>query len=670
MLPQYQRQLIECLQAAKGKNVHRKVIVIDALSAALIDTIRHQCSLSCLFISSSTSLECDIDATQQALVNQLGNEYDTVIYDALRNFDANIFYGAAGLVGRSGCFLIAVEDAAIADIGNDENYSFQSMLMQRLSETSVFALYSKSKIITCEETSIDSEFACDAFTLSQRQSNAITEISDNVVSSGTSTSIVLGQRGRGKSTVLSEIIHCLYQADKNIIYTSVHRNNCHIIDERIASMPTDANCKIQFLAPDHILECQMTEGTVLVIDEVASLAPRLLNALFEKFNHVICAGTTQGYEGSARGFAIRRLQQLDNPSIYMLSEPFRWHKQDPIERSLQDLLPTEYEDENNNSIKAEDAVFKIVDKAELLHNKSSYKRVFSLLIEAHYQTTPLNIQRIIDDDSHIVVSLCAANKILGLAVLVKEEKSVDMTFNQQVALGKRRKKGNLFQQNIALHILDPLIMEYSFLRVHRIVVPRAQQKNGMGSLLLTNILDYIQGSNYILCTTFGITDELHRFWLKNNYALIKVGEKIDAASGTVSGFYLHNTQLDYMSNQSALLETYEIQKRYVRSLNLPHSAHYPQINACDDTVRITQTSNANIVRSLELYIRSNVNYDRIKHFIYSIAKTLDADDILVLIEQLAKKGLSKERRSELEWEVKEKIKNPAVFSRVLNRTKR
>lgn len=651
MLKHYQQQLVEFMLRSKHKRMHRRIIVTDTITHALIDNIREAIGKSSLVISSSDSLDTDIKANQQALVARLGNEYDTVVYDALNEFDANIFYGAAGLVGRSGCYVVAVNSDVLQSLIGNQACSFSSLLLKHLSETPVFSLFTASMINECMDTVISVPEQVTSSRLSEQQLDIVHSIQDTTVTTDASISVLLGDRGRGKSTVLAELICSLAFENKNIIYTSAHRNHCKVIDEKLEMLPTDNRETVMYRPPDYFIDASIDVDTIIVIDEIASLAPKLFDLLQAKVSHIICAGTTLGYEGSARGFALRRLRHLKNPNIYTLQHPFRWYKDDPLELCLQRLFSIEKtKPPSKKAINENDIVFKVVDKFDLLNCVESFQHVFSVLFDAHYQTTPSNIQRIIDDDSHIITHVSVNNEIIGLAVLVIEDKSADEAFNQQVALGKRRKKGNLFQQNIALHLLEPSIMQHSFVRVHRIAVPEAFRGEGIGSLLLNKIKRHFAQSDYVLCTTFGITEDLHHFWTRNNYSLIKIGHKIDAASGTLSGFYIHDDQFTKLESEYNLLEHFGAQKRYVERLAPEIFSYYPASTA-DMPVSVTT-----LHHKLALFLDNQVPFERVKEAVFVFCLMGNIPAVIAMIEELAKKGLPKERRLTLEEDIRKQLK--------------
>lgn len=647
MLARYQQKLVEFMLRSKKSKMHRRIIVTDRITHALIDSIREKIGESSLVISSSDSLNSEIKANQQALVARLGNEYDAVIYDAVNAFDANIFFGAAGLVGRSGCYLIAVNSDVIQSLIRNEPCSFASFVLRHLRKTTVFSLFTASIINQCVDTVISDTESVNDIYLSEQQESVISSIKGNVLFTTASMNVILGDRGRGKSTVLAELIYSLALTNKNIIYTSAHRNHCRIIDSKLKELPIASRETVVYRAPDFFIDATLDADTIIVVDEIASLAPKLFDLLQKKVSHIICAGTTLGYEGSARGFALRRLKHLKSASIYTLQYPFRWHKDDPMEQCLQQLFSIgETKPPIEKSTPKNDIVFNVVDKSDLLNCVENFQRIFSLLFEAHYQTTPSNIQRIIDDDSHVIVDLTMGDEIVGLAVLVTEDKSADEAFNRQVALGKRRKKGNLFQQNIALHLLDPSIMSHSFLRVHRIAVPEPYRGEGIGSLLLDKIKRHFALSDYILCTTFGITEGLHHFWTCNDYSLVKIGHKIDAASGTLSGFYIHNNHFGPLDKEYNLLENFGAQKRYVQRFAPEVFRYYPA-----STVG-TPVSLATLHHKLALFLDNQVQFERVKEAVFVFCLLEGLPTLIKMIEELAKKGLSKERRLTLEEEIR------------------
>jgi len=102
---------------------------------------------------------------------------------------------------------------------------------------------------------------------------------------------------------------------------------------------------------------------------------------------------------------------------------------------------------DNTALENESLSFELIDKKTLTNNETSLKSVFSLLVNAHYQTRPADLQAILNDDNLSVACLKFQKQIIAVA-LINKEGHLDIETNTAICEGNLRLKGELLPQSI------------------------------------------------------------------------------------------------------------------------------------------------------------------------------------------------------------------------------
>lgn len=599
------------LNNRKGPDYHRNMVVISASRP----TINNLCceldanNATFLLISERIYIEGK-SALPRNINSQLGNEYTNVVFDARHDFSASSLYAASGLVKKSGNFILltplitrwpaqsAKYDKQMSYGQRNANSLFVVKLIQVLQASHAISWLSPGKIelsppqrvmrtvkpndekrSTCASSQADN----DSLTLSVDQHTIYKNILDTLQTGLHTKHIVLGKRGRGKSTLLAHI--AVYARSKNlrVRYTANVQQNCNAIAALLQANNL-LNASAAFNSPDQAAFNTDTCNTidVLLIDEVASIAPDLIKVMLDKYKFVVMAGTYDGYEGTGRGLVQRLIPSIADLKHYELLTPMRWYESDPIEalftrlfspgspNTLHHTSITPDHDFTHNDDPGDSLQIRLLEKETLIKNHRCYKEVVHLLTNAHYQTTPNDIKRILDESSYqlVVASKKIGNTsvIVGLAVCIEEGNFDEQHLSAKIAEGKRRVKGHLFAQNMALYIHCPSLLTFKYLRVQRIAVVDSLRRKGIASILLTFIGKHAGKHGQILCTNFGLTDPLVTFWLKNKFELVKVGQKIDGASGTLSGFFVQKQRANEASYPiSSLLLKLNLELAFIKA---------------------------------------------------------------------------------------------------------
>ncbi len=302
--------------------------------------------------------------------------------------------------------------------------------------------------------------------------------------------------------------------------------------------------EIRFIAPDTLLQ-EAPLADLLLIDEAAAIPLPMLSQCLNQYSRVAIATTEHGYEGTGRAFTIRLKQLLETEQpqwrALRLTAPMRWADNDPVERALNSLFLLDLEqsesmssDDERHAVKLNNIVVQRLSPSQLLSDEPLLRSLFALLLAAHYQTSPNDLARLLDDDSIIVWVGSVAGELVS-ACVINEECRLNAELSDAVVAGQRRLKGHLLSQSLASHVGKPEILHDSLWRVERIAVSESYRQQGLGQQLIDVVTDEAAKVD-VSCigVSFGATARLSRFWFKQGFEPIKLGLKRDQASGCYS----------------------------------------------------------------------------------------------------------------------------------------
>lgn len=689
-------QRLAYLQKEESIRLHRRMIVIapDMAQETLL-VLTNKLSSGLLVSKGFNKLTPSVDPT--AILEHrfsfvetskyrmvLGTETDNCIFDARDGINLDALIALSGLVKSSGLLCIVLPSclAQLPQLQNTgiahsykqvvdeefEDYYFYSLFVKALQKQQIISIeQSLSKALTnstnIQQLSLDKDIAnvkidsnfilnhhLDDFTRSAYKLSAQQQkIVEQVLNSETAVHLILGKRGRGKSTTLAEC--CVQLAHKFKVYICAPKKSQTATFEAHISQYLQKNAKppelkpaiYTFLAPDQALDVLTEEAmtvvpkrpSLLLLDEVASIAPNLLRKLVALADKTVLAGTTQGYEGSGQGFLQRVvpfIQQTYTHKIYELKTSLRWLKDDPIEAFFEELLYTridnadivgaidhENERKENNFASLDKVSISSLSKRELLADETAIETVFSLLREAHYQTSPNDIVRLLDDSTYRLVvarhNKGANPEIVALAVLIEEGGDLLKPIAKSIADGKRRTQGHLTPQSLSLYFLDEQWCSYTNLRINRIAVKAAYRRQNIASSILEYCCSLAKAENInYLSTSYGINESLYNFWRFNEFIPVKIGTRIDTSSGTVSMVMIKNISLKNWPLKQASIE---------RQLNLEASLYRQaySVKAIDEAMSLLalrqledkpQTDYLNhIKQSLNDFAKNDITLDKV-----------------------------------------------------------
>lgn len=415
---------------------------------------------------------CQISQYKQ----QLGTEYEIVIYNAFDGLKPSALYAIEGVIGKSGILVLlspklenwAEYEAAHSGIAFsfDSQHAtstfverMQKILLNDKSVAYINQLENHLPFSFIGEQLQDDELQLRDSDCSRPQSELSTDQrlafnnTLNNMKATKSIGLVTAKRGRGKSTLLGRLAAEIIIRGCTAVYiTAPHVNNAQRAQVefkkaiRHFELNTAPNIQkggtkhttpeLDFIAPDQIYH--LPEQSILIVDEAAAIAPSILLYACNKFTHVVMATTVAGYEGSGLGFNIRVLPKLKELSASLhqaeLHKPLRWFEGDALEAlfatifapfasditlpAIQSKPQISQSHQNITTTKQFDSHYHHLDRKCLIKFDHILIQIVGLLTQSHYQTTPDDLMRILDaTDQHLAI-LSSSDDLTNTDVLV------------------------------------------------------------------------------------------------------------------------------------------------------------------------------------------------------------------------------------------------------------
>ena len=395
--------------------------------------------------------------------------------------------------------------------------------------------------------------AAVAFQLSNDQAAAVAAVERVARGHARRPLVLTADRGRGKSTVLGVAAARLLAAGlPRITVVAPHRTAAATLFRHamahagqslheVADVPIGTGQLCFRLPADCLAETPGGLGLVMV-DEAAAIPVSVLAQLLENHNRLVFASTVHGYEGSGRGFELRFKSTLDRLMPQwrsrQLTQPLRWAADDPLEALLNRAFVLDADLEDLPDEQDADVRIDKVDQRQLAADEPLLRRVFGLLVNAHYQTRPSDLRQLLDNpDVHLW--LARRGGLVAGVLLAITEGGFDAPMAAKVLDGGRRPRGHLLAQSLAVHAGLDACLGQRVLRIQRIAVHPALRRRGIGGLLLDAVAQWGSANSAdLLGCTFGIERSLLDFWQAAGFAAVRLGVRIDPASAAHSLFML------------------------------------------------------------------------------------------------------------------------------------
>lgn len=491
-----------------------------------------------LLLSNQTSSPYLIRSQKQAQ-QQLGQEFDAVIFDALTEFNPDSLGAVIGTIKQGGVLLLWLSDQTT------------SLWLQRfkriLKHYPHFGLAQQGQALPqLSVPEIESE--SNELYLSEDQQKAVEAIKRVVHGHRRRPLVLSADRGRGKSASLGiAAAQLLSEGKRTILLTApslaiaqtVFKHAAQLLPqaEHSDSLITLNDAVIRFVAPDALIESDLKADLVLV-DEAAAIPASMLEVLLQKYSHIVFSTTLHGYEGTGRGFAVRFQKILDattpNWHRYQMTTPIRWAENDPLEAfSFQSLLlnASPVGDSVINDAQGDECQLEQLDISQLVEDEQALTELFGLMVLAHYRTRPSDLQMLLDRADMTVMVARYQGHIVASVWLVNEGE-LDDPLSQAIYEGKRRLKGHLLPQSLLAHVGINTAGSLKYQRIVRIAVHPAIQQRNIGQKLLTYCVEQAQQKSFdVIGTSFAMDDDLMSFWLKSAFEFVRLGIHRDEVSG-------------------------------------------------------------------------------------------------------------------------------------------
>jgi tRNA(Met) cytidine acetyltransferase len=497
----------------------------------------------------------------------LGTECDLLVVDARHAVDWDLVAASSGCLKAGGLWLFVTNepdlwqqqanpaakrvlpyplDAAV--------YTglFKRFWLEQLSKQNwVHLIEGNSAVIPLLPEVIASTQAEQPYRTAEQQI-AVTAIHKVVTGHRRRPLVLTAHRGRGKSSALGLAAAQLAQQGKTgilltgpspIAVQTAFYIAANLLNESYQSGQNQLlNGVIRFVPVD-VLLTEKQQNTVILVDEAAAIPTPQLQQLTDLYSRLVFATTEHGYEGTGRGFQLRFQSYLQQhcPGFQKLHlhQPIRYQANDPLEQLIFKGFLMEQTDTGLTPLqRPKIASYQVKD---LLLQPQKLQQIFSLLSLAHYQTDVMDLWALLDNPDLKLYTLEQDQQVIACA-LVSFEGELAAELAIAVAHGKRRVQGHLLAQSLAFHCMQPQLAEQKIARIQRIVVHPLVQTQGLGSQLLSFVLQDLLGLQYLIGTSFGATLALVKFWQKAGFSPVKLSHQHEQASNEASVLMLYGEQ--------------------------------------------------------------------------------------------------------------------------------
>lgn len=472
----------------------------------------------------------------------LGQETRLLIINAFASFDANAFAASEGAL-RGGGLLLLISPEEI-----DNKDLFYQYLDAQLCLYNFISVGQSQPLPVYSPCIAQTELNND-LNLSE-QETAIAAIIKTVTGHRHRPLLLTANRGRGKSAALgiaaahllssdlTTILICAPNKQATVTLFKHARSLLNAQQQPAFSVSDEQGKSIQFIAPDSLL-AHKPKCDLLIIDEAAALPVPTLEALARHYARLVFATTLHGYEGSGRGFALRFQKRLNTIAPQWrqvhLDQPIRWAVNDPVESfTLNSLCLTEPASQLPHYQAQQAVQFEKLERQTLLRKKTLLQDTFSLLVLAHYQTKPSDLEKLLNDPTVHIFVVRQNKQLLGVA-LINDEGGFEEVMCEQIWQGRRRVQGHLVAQSLTFHSACKEAASFRYARIQRIAIHPCLQHLGLGKQFVSHLSGWAEQQKFDhLCASFGATSELLSFWQQLGFSTLRIGLSIDHSSGAHS----------------------------------------------------------------------------------------------------------------------------------------
>ncbi|TQV76899.1 tRNA(Met) cytidine acetyltransferase [Aliikangiella marina] len=590
-------------------------LILACVSPSKIESIRHT------LLSNEQSLIDTRELPQQFSKTQfqklLGQETQGIIFDARDSFDSNLFTGLNGSLVGGGIMIIDLPPITMHFLKSLLPAQLHSSTEMNLEKNSAALIQSLpieallKRFLKFATTRKSAAIIVDDKTyffppLSQQTPSVDLAIKEQQAIVGQMCRVAMGHakrplvltapRGRGKSSALGlAATRLIAEPNKTILITAPSLSNLNSFYQHL-KMPANTHVShttknnvvcsngssVVFMPVDQIIQ-QPPQANLLIVDEAAAIPVQQLDLLARQYNRIIFSTTSEGYEGNGKGFEVRFKEKLlkimPQTRFAALNLPIRWSSEDQLEKIIYSTFLLAYPVKACR-FNASYSQTHIKELTKKLLNEDDYTlaQVFSLLVNAHYQTRPNDLERLLSDPRLAVYGLCSSDNgadqktanndsnsshIIGVCLVRTEGELSDESIDK-LYQGKRESKGELLPQSIVLNYGVTSLARRKIARVMRIAIIPEMQNQGFGSLFLEKLETCLSADQFeLIGASFAVDDKVLGFWIKNHYALFRFGNAKESSSGSFTSEVLKPLQT---GRETKLVTDFEsLQSKFVDS---------------------------------------------------------------------------------------------------------
>lgn len=395
--------------------------------------------------------------------------------------------------------------------------------------------------------------------------------------------VITADRGRGKSSILGIAAGLLAGKYRKIGITAPDISNIrelfrfleitlrmrNIKFKRKRKSIVSKDFRIEYMEP---VSLEPKNYDLVIVDEAAGIpAPLLLKYL--KGRRVVYSTTIHGYEGTGRSFSVRFMQTLrsrvKNLITIEMEDPIRYDINDPVERWLFDTLLLDSEPPRLNKVEIEKLEYRRYNIEDLLENEEKLREYYGIFVLAHYRNNPNDFGILCDAPNHEIRTLEYDGHVV-CSVQLAREGGIE-NYAEDLYYGETP-PGNIVPDVIIKHHRNLDFAKFVGYRIVRIATHPDFMDMGIGSKMLENVkkenVDWIGSS-------FGATEKLMRFWVKNDFYPIHISPKLNESTGEYSVVIIHPKKREV----KRIVEDVRIKfgEKYITSLGEIHREMEPEI---------------------------------------------------------------------------------------------
>ena len=277
---------------------------------------------------------------------------------------------------------------------------------------------------------------------------------------------------------------------------------------------------------------------ILIVDEAAQVPVPILRRLVSRYGSktIAMATTTQGYEGTGRGFTLRFVDSLRRQSAVdledlTLTDPIRWPANDSLEATVFNALALDAALSNPDDGPYE-AVWLDRDLLASERGEETLRQAFGLLVQAHYRTQPSDLKALLDAPNVRVAALVTSGFNVVAANMVALEGPLDPQTSRDVVTGRHRLVGHALLDALIAHLGHIEAGDMRVARSVRLAVHPLLRRRG----LATQLTEFVQGSLDVdmFGTLFGADVGVIAFRRTLGYELVRLSASRGQRTGEPS----------------------------------------------------------------------------------------------------------------------------------------